>query len=193
MSLPFLLDFSNFSYCSLPILWLANSLFNPKINDWKFSDNMLNNNNNNNNNNKCLINNNNKSFNLIYLWLCGMDNNIFSYIYIRQRNFENDNIHAIFQTIPKEVNKFYNAFNILLLRPGSDASYCVFISDITTVTYEDFVVVSNAWYESETLRLQKPSDVSGAVHVYTVSAKLIFLASRNEIIFRCIFLTASVS
>ena len=153
--------------------------------------------NNNNNNNKCLINNNNniiiKSFNFIYLWLSGMDNNIFSCIYIRRKNSENNNIHAIIQTIPKAVNKFYSAFNILLLGPGSDASYCVIISDITTVTCKDFVVVSNAWYDSEKLRSQKPSYVSDFLRVYTVSAKLIFLTSRNKIIFRWISVTASVS
>ena len=188
MSLSFLLDFSHFSYCSLPILWLANSLFSPKINDWKFSYTIL-----NNNNNKFIVIINNKIFNLIYLWLFAMYNNIFSYIYISQRNSENDNIHEIFQSIPKAVNKFYNAFNILLLGPGSDASYCVIISDITTVTCKDFVVVSNVWYESEILRLQKPSDVSDDLRVYTISTRLIFLTSWNKIIFRCIFLTASVS
>ena len=73
-----------------------------------------------------------------------MDNNIFPYICLRRRNFENDNLHSIFRTTPKAVNKFYIAFNILLLGPGSDASYCVIISDITTVTCKDFVVVSNA-------------------------------------------------
>jgi len=80
--------FFSFLCCLLPILWLTISLFNQKNHEWKFVDTVLN---NNNNNNECVINNNNNNnnrFNAIYLWLFGMNNNVFSYIYILENSLK---------------------------------------------------------------------------------------------------------
>ena len=62
---------------------------------------------NNNNIERFVNNDKNNSYNLTYLWLFGMDNNIFSYIYILQRKPESENKLAIIRTTPKVVIKFY--------------------------------------------------------------------------------------
>jgi hypothetical protein len=91
-----------FSYCLLPIFLLAISLFNQRINEWNFADTtlvtiIL---------NVCLIMII-ISHNLTYLWLFGIDNNIFSYIYILQRNSASDIKHVNFRTTGKAINTFY--------------------------------------------------------------------------------------
>jgi hypothetical protein len=55
--------------------------------------------------------------------------------------------HANFRTTPKAVNKFHIPVIYFLFGPGSDASYRIIISDITTVACKNLVVVSKALYE----------------------------------------------
>jgi hypothetical protein len=65
--------FFHFSYYLMTILWLAISLFSHKINERKFADAT-----HSNNNIEYLFNNNNNHhrYNLPYLWLFRMENNI---------------------------------------------------------------------------------------------------------------------
>jgi hypothetical protein len=55
-----------------------------------------------------------------------------------------------------------------MLGPGSDASYWLLISDITIEACKNLLVVSNVWYDSETLSFQRPSYLSDVLHIYRV-------------------------